>query len=150
MNGTPFSWATSATLFKSTTFNFGLPISSVNTAFVFSLSCERTLSAVTSVTKRVVIPNASKSWNKSIVPPNNPALAMTSSPARKMFRSEIVTAAIPEEHATAPIPFSSEETRRSKESVVGFPILVYAKPGALLLKTASSFSADSWEKALTW
>ena len=32
----------------------------------------------------------------------------------------------------------------------GFPMRVYAKPGALLLKTASSFSADSCEKALTW
>ncbi len=67
-----------------------------------------------------------------------------------MFKSEIVTAAMPEEHATAPIPFSSDAMRRSKESFVGFAMRVYAKPGALLLNTASSFSAESCEKALTW
>ena len=95
------------------------------------------------------MPNASKSWNKSIVPPNNAVLAITSSPDCKMFKSDIVTAAMPDEQAMAPMPFSRDAMRLSKESVVGFPMRVYAKPGALLLKTASSFSADSCENALT-
>ena len=74
---------------------------------------------------------------------------MTSSPASRMFSNAIVTAAIPEEQATAPMPFSIEATLRSKESTVGLLILVYANPAALLLNTFSSCSADDCAKALT-
>ena len=79
-------------------------------------------SAVTLLTYRVTIPKGSRSPNKSIVPPKRPALAITSSPDSRMFRSAIVTAAIPDEHATAPTPFSMEAILFSKDVTVGLPI----------------------------
>lgn len=81
-------------------------------------------SAVTLLTYRVTIPKGSRSPNKSIVPPKRPALAITSSPDSRMFRSAIVTAAIPDEHATAPTPFSMEAILFSKDVTVGLPIRV--------------------------
>ena len=83
-------------------------------------SIAKTLSMMATKTYRVSL----FAWNKSIVPPNKAVLAITSSPDCKMFKSESVTAAMPEEQATAPMPFSSDAMRLSKESVVGFPMRV--------------------------
>ena len=69
------------------------------------------------------MPNASKSFNKSIVPPNKPAPTIISSPDSNILRSAIVTAAIPDEHATAPAPFSRAAILVSNEVTVGLPIL---------------------------
>ena len=74
--------------------------------------------------KCVVIPNASKSLNKSMVPPNNPLPAMISSPALNTFNSATVMAAIPEAQATAPVPPSTSLILCSNAATVGLPILV--------------------------
>lgn len=100
-----------------------MPISSAKTAFVFvyerfnllgchlvDISCNNS--------ERLKI---SKQINCSA---KRPALAITSSPDSRMFRSAIVTAAIPDEHATAPTPFSMEAILFSKDVTVGLPIRV--------------------------
>ena len=120
----PFSWARSATDFISTISRLGFPISSAKTALVLLFIIGAISSFVTCFTNLVLIPNAARSPKRSIVPPKRPAPHIISSPASRMFRSDIVTAAMPDEHATAPTPFSRVFIRFSKAATVGLLILV--------------------------
>ena len=143
ISGTPFPWRKSAVSRTSITFSAGFPTISPNTALVLSVR-NGSISAFSTLSiKCTFIPNASRSWSRSSVPPNNALPAITSSPACRILSNDNVTADIPEEQATPPIPPSNSFTLRSNASTVGFAILVYANPGARFWNTFSNCSEDS-------
>ena len=124
INGTSCLCATSATAWISVTSSLGFPIVSAKISLVFSVISASKASGLFSLTYFTEIPKGFRSSNSSTVPPYSPQAATISSPACRMFRNALVSAAIPEAHATLPIPSSSIVTLFSKDSTVGLLILV--------------------------